>query len=395
MRSVTVRRLKRFVLRQLDLGKYLEHPGDGRRWPQIPAALLVWGQIVGFVLRETSFHALEALVRSRARRQLALSRGFGEDTLAYFTERLDPAPTRAALARLARQAKRRKSFAGWIGLAVDGTSAGSSVQAHCALCRPQYNAAHELFGHQHCLSLVSLVGGGLNLPLDVEPYGPGDSEMAASQRALDRVVAQLGRRFADYVVVDGYYAGAPFLRQLAKLGVPGLVRLKSNLPELSSAAAQRFATQPPHLQIEHGRDRIELWDASDFDPWEGLDWTTVRVLRYRQHKPDGQVVEAYWLTNLKRHRVGTEQLYEMAKSRWEIENQGFNDAKSRYGMAHIAHHHSQSMVARWLLLLLAVSVERLYRLRYLHRGRRPPCTAIEFVRHLRLSLGATPGLDSG
>ncbi len=28
----------------------------------------------------------------------------------------------------------------------------------------------------------------------------------------------------------------------------------------------------------------------------------------------------------------------MAKSRWEIENQGFNDAKNRYGFEHICHH---------------------------------------------------------
>jgi Transposase DDE domain len=395
MKSATVRRLKRFVLRQLDLGEYLEHPGDGRRWPQIPAALLVWAQLVGFVLRETSFHALEALVRSRVLRQLALSRGFGEDTLAYFTERLDPAPTRAALCRLVRQAKRRKSFGGWIGLAVDGTGAGRSSRASCSLCRPQYNADHEVTGYQHSLSLVSLVGGGLSLPIDVEPYGPDDSEMAASQRALGRVVEHLGRRFADYVVADGYYAGAPFLRQLAAWGLPALVRLKSNLPELFAAAQQRFATQPSGLTIQRGADRIEIWDASDFDPWEGLDWETVRVLRYRQHKPDGQLIDAYWLTNLPWQRVSSERLYDFAKSRWEIENQGFNDTKNRYGLAHIAHHQSQSIVARWLLLLLALTVERLYRQRYLHRGRRPAYTAIEFVRRLRLSLGAAPSLDSG
>jgi hypothetical protein len=394
MKSATARRLKRFVLRQLGLDEYLKHPGDGRRWPQIPAALLVWAQLVGFVLRETSFHALEALVRSPARRGLALARGFSEDALAYFTERLDPAPTRAALARLARQAKRRKSFGPWIGLAVDGTSAGCSARAHCPFCRPLHNAEHEVIGHQHCLSLVSLVGGGLNLPLDIEPYGPEDSEIAASQRALGRVVAQLGRRFADYVVADALYAGAPFLRQLTAWGLPAVVRLKNNLPELAAAAQQRFATQPPSLEIERGADRIELWDASDFDPWEGLDWTTVRVLRYRQHKPDGQLIEAYWLTNLKAQRVGTASLYDMAKSRWEVENQGFNDAKNRYGLAHIAHHQSQSLVARWLLLLLALTVERLYRLRYLHRGRRPPYTAIEFVRQLRLSLCPRPGLDT-
>jgi hypothetical protein len=394
MTSATAQRLKQFALGQLGLAAYLEHPGDGRRWPQIPAALLVWAQLLGFVLRETSFHALEALVRSPARRALAVARGFSEDALAYFTERLDPAPTRAALARLARQAKRRKSFGAWIGLAVDGTSAGGSAQAHCPLCRPLYNAAHEVLGHQHCLSLVSVVGGGLSLPLDVEPYGPDDSEMAASQRALARVVEQLGRRFADYVVADGYYGGAPFLRQLSAWGLGAVVRLKDNLPVLAAAAQQRFTAQPPSLEMQRRADRIELWDASDFDPWEGLDWTTVRVLRYRQHKPDGQVIEAYWLTNLPWQRVGTGQLYDMAKSRWEVENQGFNDAKNRYGLAHIAHHQSQSLVARWLLLLLALTVERLYRLRYLHRGRRPPSTAIEFLRQLRLSLCPKPCLDT-
>jgi hypothetical protein len=395
MRSATAHQLKRFALRHLKLAAYVERPGDGRRWPQIPASVLLWAQLLGFVLRETSFHALEALVRSPARPRLAVRCAFGEDTLAYFTERLDPAPTRQALAQLVRQARRRKAFGGWIGLAVDGTSAGRSTEAVCPLCRPLYNAEHEVLGYDHCLSLVSLVGAGLSLPIDLEPYGPGDSEIAASQRALGRVVEQLGRRFADYVVADGYYAGAPFLRQLTAWGLPALVRLKSNLPELFAAAQKRFADGAPSAEMEHGADRIEIWDASDFDPWEGLDWTTVRVLRYRQHKPDGQVIEAFWLTNLPWQRVSSARLYDMAKSRWEVENQGFNDAKTRYGMAHIAHHQSHSMLVRWLLLLLAVTLERLYRLRYLHRGRRPCCTAIEFLRLLRLSLCPSRGFDSG
>ena len=48
---------------------------------------------------------------------------------------------------------------------------------------------------------------------------------------------------------------------------------------------------------QEGGDRVEVWDADDFDPWETLDWPTVRVLRYRQHKRDGTVVQAEWLTN--------------------------------------------------------------------------------------------------
>ena len=63
---------------------------------------------------------------------------------------------------------------------------------------------------------------------------------------------------------------------------------------------------------------MEIWEADDFDPWNTLRWETVRVFFYRQHKPDGKVVEAYWLTNFPSSRVGPQALFRMAKSRWEI-----------------------------------------------------------------------------
>ncbi len=82
-------------------------------------------------------------------------------------------------------------------------------------------------------------------------------------------------------------------------------------------------------------------------------------------------------------------LYAIAKSRWEIENQGFNDAKTRYGLEHIRHHQANSLLISWLLIALALTIERLYRLRYLHRGQHPVYTAVTLVRLLWLSLGSS------
>ena len=65
-------------------------------------------------------------------------------------------------------------------------------------------------------------------------------------------------------------------------------------------------------------------------------------------------------------KLGSLSFYRMAKSRWEIENQGFNDGKNRYGMEHICHHEPNSILIVWLLIVLAMVIERLYRLRYLH-----------------------------
>jgi hypothetical protein len=208
-------------------------------------------------------------------------------------------------------------------------------------------------------------------------------------------MAGLGARFADYVAVDGGFATAPFLHVADEVGLLVVARLKDNLPELSDAVDKRFGPQPPSRTYWEGEDWIEIWDADDFDPWETLNWSSVRVLRYRQHKPDGEVVEADWLTNAASAKVGSLSLYRMAKSRWEIENQGFNDAKNRYGLKHICHHHPNSMLVNWLIIFLAMVIERLYRVRYLHRGNHPVRSAKQQCRLLWLGLGRVAVLDSG
>jgi Transposase DDE domain len=397
VRRATPHRLLRYVRKGLRLRRYLQRPGDGRRFPQISAAAMLWAMILGQILRASSFHALESLVRSGRRRNLGVTHKFGNDALSYFSERLDPTPTRQAAIQIVRQAKRNKAFqdTAFLGLALDGTTTGRCEQKRCGLCRPWRGAgSNEIAGYRHHLVMLSVVGTGLSLPIDVEPYGARDSEYAAGQRLLRRIIPQLGPRFADYLVVDGEYATAPFLHACDDLGLPVVARLKGNLPELSQAAQKRFSRQAPKLSFRFARDRVEVWDADDFDPWETLRWPTVRVLRYRQHKPDGSVIEAYWLTNFSPRRVSTRSLFRMAKSRWEIENQGFNEAKNQHQLEHIPHHHSNSILIMWLLNALSLTIERLYRLRYLHRGSHPRLSAIQLCRLLWLNLARSVPSDS-
>ena len=361
-------------------------------FPQIPAAPILRSLVISRLLRQESFLAVEALVCSPARRSIGVAVSFGDDALGYFTERLDVDRLRSAVAGIVKQAKRNKAFeeSRWIGLAIDGTGAGRSKEKKCKNCRPVRNKKKEIIGYHHKLVMVSVVGTGLSLPMDVEPFGPGDSEYAAGQRLLQRVIKNLGIRFANYVVVDGEFATAPFLHVAGDLGVKIVARLKENLPELYEAARRCFSRKPPDRQFRDGQDRIEMWDSEDFDPWEALRWKTVRVIRYRQHKSDGNVVEAYWLTDFSKAEAGSQALYYMAKSRWEIENQGFNDAKNRYGFEHICHHHPNSLLINWLIIALTLTLERLYRNRYLHRGLHSVLTPIGLLRLLWISLAKYP-----
>lgn len=116
-----------YLTRRLRLRQYLQDPGEGRRQPQIRAQLLLYALLVGQVLRYSSFHALEAPVRSPARRNPSLPASFSDDALGYFTERLDPGPTRQVLLS--------KTFenCSWIGLAIDGTGAAWRAHSGCSL----------------------------------------------------------------------------------------------------------------------------------------------------------------------------------------------------------------------------------------------------------------------
>jgi hypothetical protein len=388
MKGPSAEQVHNYACHNLCLKSYLRHPGDGRSQPQIPAQVLAWALLMGQILRVCSFCRLEWLVHSPARRGLGVPTAFSDDTLADFTERLDPEVTRQALANTLKHAKRNKAFENtWrIGLAVDGTGAGYTTKQPCPLCHPVKDKEGHICGHLHHFVMITVVGAGLTLPLDVEPYGPGDCEYNAGARLVKRSVALLGPRFADYLVVDGEFATAPFLHAAGKLGLPVVARLKGNLPELYAAAQARFVGRPPDITFEDGDDRVEVWDAADFDPWETLEWETVRVMRYRQHKRDGTVVEAYWHTNFSPAKLPSRSFYRLAKSRWEIENQGFNDGKNRYGMEHIRHHEPNSLLVCWLLILLALVVERLYRLRYLHRGDHGVRSAIDLLNTLWINL---------
>jgi hypothetical protein len=84
----------------------------------------------------------------------------------------------------------------------------------------------------------------------------------------------------------------------------------------------------------------------------------------------------------------------MAKSRWEIENQGFNETKNQHDLEHIPHHQENSVLLQWLLNALALTIERLYRLRYLHRGSHPRLSAIELCQLLWLNLARSVSPDT-
>ncbi|MGD1100582.1 MAG: hypothetical protein ABSA59_00840 [Terriglobia bacterium] len=137
MKKPALRGLRKFVAKGRSLKSYLQSPGDGRSDPRLPAAALLGVLLTGALLRPLTFAAMEARVRSAARR-LPVSRRCGDDARGYFTEHLEAAVTRGAAVTAVHPAKRHKALDNGplIGRALDGTGAGRSREKLGKLCRP-------------------------------------------------------------------------------------------------------------------------------------------------------------------------------------------------------------------------------------------------------------------
>ena len=242
MKGPTPRRLKKYVGKCLGLKSYLQSPGDGRTQGRIPAAALLWALLMGVVLRRATFAGMEALVRSPARRALDVSRRFGDDALGYFTERLDAAVTRRAAATVAREAKRHKAFdaSRFIGLVLDGTAAARSREKKFVICVVLTGKEERDPRLSPPVGHGERGGHGLDASLGCGTLWPRAIVSTTRRAASCAALVNLGRRFADYVVVDGAFARAPFLHEANDLGLYVVARLKGNLPELFAAAQKRF-----------------------------------------------------------------------------------------------------------------------------------------------------------
>src|SRR5215469_8097479 len=69
----------------------------------------------------------------------------------------------------------------------------------------------------------------------------------------DALPSGLGKRFAQYAVVDGEFATAPFLHTVGDLGLWVVARLKDNLPELFTAAGSAFLADLPPPSFPTGK----------------------------------------------------------------------------------------------------------------------------------------------
>jgi hypothetical protein len=373
---------------------------DARRQPQISTPVVVRALVVMFLVRLGS---LNALVQTR--RQPFWSRWLGAelpsaDTLGRVATQIEVCDLRAVPRQVYARLKRSKGLPapahGLIAGVLDGHESHATCRRHCAGCltRTLHTATGDRPQYYHRYVSLQLVGLDWTLLLDAEPQRPGEDEVAAALRLLERGLVCYPRAF-DVVVADGLYADPRVFNFVYSRGKDVLAVLKDNHPALLEDARSLFATLAP-LSGRYRTRTCQWWDLAGFTTWPQVAAPTriVRsvetwsVRRQRDGLVEEQHTEWFWVTTLAAPRAGTAAVVQLGHARWAIENAGFNELVTRWHADHVYRHEPTALLVFTLLAMLCLNVFLAFYRRNLKPAARRAASRLHVARQVAAELYA-------
>jgi hypothetical protein len=335
--------------------------------PRIPTGTVVGSVFMMFLSRLGSLNALEQLRVSSLWKKWIGGKPPSADSLGRICARLDADGIRAVNQQLYARLKRIKGFNAprhaLIALVIDGHESNSSEKRSCSGCLQRRiqtkNGVKVVFYHRHVTAL--LVGRDFQLLIDAEPQRPGEDEVAAALRLVERVIEHYPRAF-DVVVGDAAYADPRMYNLVLGRGKEILTVLKENQPTLLQEA--RVLLDLAKAQFSSSRSvQREIRDAGGFSmndvdrPLRVVRAQEIRSVRRQLTGEHEEIVsDWFWVTSLPQERAGSCAVVELGHSRWAIENQGFNECVNRWHADHVYKHHPNALLALWLLCMVAFNL---------------------------------------
>ena len=350
------------------MGSLLDRLTDARAQPRISSGVIVRSLLVMILTRLGSLNAVEQTRSSSFWRRFLRDELPSADTLGRVAAQMDPQPVREALLDLYTDLKRNKALPppwhGLMPLVLDGHESHATQHRHCRGCLERtISTAHgEHIEYYHRQVTALLLSRPFPILLDTEPQRPGEDEIAAALRLLERLLDHFPRAF-DVVLGDALYTDPRLYNFLLDHGKDVLTVLKNENRNLLADARALFATHSPQRFTEGSTTR-EVWDLQGFTTWPQVR-RPVRVVRSREtttsrHQLDGQLHEQeadwVWVTTLSANRASTKAVVDLGHDRWRIENQGFNETTNRWGADHLYKHHPTAILIFSLMTMLAFNL---------------------------------------
>jgi hypothetical protein len=290
-----------------------------------------------------------------------------DDSVGRVVAGMEASDLRKGLHQIYVRLKRNKALngIGRLSIAVlDGHETHASYLRHCPGClqRTVHTQTGDRIQYYHRNVTLMLLGERVRLLLDMEAQRPGEDEVQAALRLLDRVIGMYPCAF-QVVLGDALYAQAPFVNHLWTHRKYVLIVLKQEARNLYEDAAALFQLQKPTSARRRGRD-CQWWDVTNLTSWPQVvspvrvvrSIETYTIKRQASKQCEHATTEWVWVTNLLPALAPTGLVVRLGHARWDIENYGFNELVNDWHADHVYKHEAGAIEVFYLLAFVAFNL---------------------------------------
>ena len=373
------RKLIRYSNKIFNLFDIIASITDERLKPQIPTVKIVAAIIIMHFTNQGSLNNLS---------QEIAYKNFKKDipsvsTIARVADTMDLEEIRRIGIEIYARARKSKMLdpchGMWVGV-VDGHEQITSPYCKCPYCKSRIVTKKDGvkdIQYYHEFTAFILAGPKISFILDIEPILPGEGEISSSYRLLERVCKNYPKAF-KIVIGDGLYLKETVFNLLKRHHKHAIAVLKEERRQLFEEANRLSLLSEPKTYRQK-KTYYRVWDHQISGCWDGYG-RKVRVIvseeatPKRVHSKDGRSFENrldranwMWVTNLPCPKTedpdDLKNTVRICHSRWQIENQCFNETVNTWNADHIYRHSSNAIIVFLLLLFIAVNIFNIFRIR--------------------------------
>ena len=247
------------------------------------------------------------------------------------------------------------------GVIIDGTGLHTFHDKHCDHCLKRVYTNKETGEKQtvymHHVLEAKLVVGNMVFSIDSEfieneseDVTKQDCELKAFHR-LSKKIKQTFKRLPICILGDSLYACESVFSRCEEYKWKYLCRFKEG--RIKSIASEFKSIK----EMEQSQRQTNLFWMNDI----AYNKRTVNLLETKLKTEDGKRREYVFITDLKITKKNVEKLIAAGRSRWKIENQGFNQQKNiRYHIEHVNSHDYTALKNHYLLVQITDMIVQLY-----------------------------------
>jgi len=371
------KKLIRYSNKIFDLFTIIASIADERIKAQIPTVKIVAAIIIMHFTNQGSLNSLSQEIAYKRLKACVPS----VSTIARVADTMDLGKIRAvglAIYKKARAKKMLEPFCGmWVGV-VDGHEQITSPYCKCKYCKSRTVTRKDGIKdiqYYHEFTAFILAGPKISFILDIEPILPKEGEITSAYRLIERVCRNYPKAFS-IVIGDGLYLKETVFNLLKRHHKYTIAVLKEERRQLSQEANRLSLLSEPKVYRKK-RTYYRVWEHSIKGCWDGYG-KEVRVIASeeatpaRVHSKDGKSFEEklrqanwMWVTNLpcSENLAGLKNTVAICHSRWQIENQCFNETVNTWNADHVYRHSANGVIAFLLLLFICVNIFNIFRIR--------------------------------